>query len=327
MKTSPKPRPPVTGLTCANQGVASLDGIENLTAAVWLELNSNQIEDVTPLSHLTSLEWLHLSKNQIEDVTALAGLTALEMLYLNNNEIEDITALSGLTGLDLLQLESNQVVDLTALSGLTLLDSLFLDNNQVEDITVLSNLTALESLYLEGNQIADLTALSGLTSLIVLYLDDNQIVDLSPLSGLTPMYFSAKGQTVDLGSVAIEGAAANPVVDRNGDPVALSDLYEASSNTFTPTTLGAGTVTWDDGDQFTGTLSFAVVGASDSPGEDDGAGEENGTADSTGGTIPETGAPSSLLLFGIAGIVLLGTGVVLLGIRRTGRGLSIRRVS
>lgn len=75
----------------------------------------------------------------------------------------------------------------------------------------------------------------------------------------------------------------------------------------------SGTVTWDDGDQSTGTLVFAVVGASDAPGEDDGAGFEDGTEDSTGSALAETGTSSLLLLFGI-------TGIVLLGIWRTGRG-------
>ena len=57
----------------------------------------------------------------------------------------------------------------------------------------------------------------------------------------------------------VDEAAANPVTDRDGDPVALDDLYDTGANTFTPTALGAGSIGWDDGNDFTGTLSFTAV--------------------------------------------------------------------
>ncbi|HEY9609054.1 leucine-rich repeat domain-containing protein, partial [Allocoleopsis sp.] len=67
-----------------------------LTNLTHLDLNSNQISDITPLSGLTNLTHLDLNSNQISDITPLFGLTELHYLYLDNNPIPNLSLLQAL---------------------------------------------------------------------------------------------------------------------------------------------------------------------------------------------------------------------------------------
>ena len=66
----------------------------NLSSHTELNLNGNQIIDVSPLSGLTNLSWLFLAGNQIKDVSPLSGLTNLSLLILHYNQItEEVVAI------------------------------------------------------------------------------------------------------------------------------------------------------------------------------------------------------------------------------------------
>ena len=59
------------------------------SGATNLNLNDNNITDLTPLAGLTNLTELWLADNNISDLTPLAGLTNLTELYLPQNSISD----------------------------------------------------------------------------------------------------------------------------------------------------------------------------------------------------------------------------------------------
>ena len=61
-----------------------------LTALTYLNLWSNQIRDVSPLTSLPHLTKLYLDNNQIRDVAPLASLTNLLRLDLSGNQIADV---------------------------------------------------------------------------------------------------------------------------------------------------------------------------------------------------------------------------------------------
>ncbi len=156
--------------------------LSNLTK---LNLSTNQITDITPLSRLTNLTELYLYNNQISDLTGLSALINLTYLELEFNQITDITGLSALTNLTALSLSNNQITDITGLSALTNLTELSLRGNQISDITSLSALINLTYLELLSNGITDITGLSALIKLTELSLSNNQITDITPLSLLT----------------------------------------------------------------------------------------------------------------------------------------------
>jgi len=190
----------LTSLGASWRVISNLAGIEYCVNLKYLNLEYNQIVDLTTLAGLTKLTELRLDENQIVDLTPLAGLTKLTELRLDENQIVDLTPLSGLTNLKYLYVGFNEIVDLTPLSGLTELTELWLERNEIVDFTPLSGLTNLRRLFLYYSQIADLTTLSGLTNLKYLDLEDNLIVDITPLSGLTNLKYLDLGynQIVDM---------------------------------------------------------------------------------------------------------------------------------
>ena len=179
-----------------------------------LELQYNQISDISPLAGLTNLTSLNLRDNKINDISPLTGLVNLTSLNLCNNQISDITPVFGLPKLESLDLSDmrtpsvdgvqgeliRSITDLTQFAGFTNLNELRLSNHLISDVSPLANLTNLTELKLGDNKISDITPLAGLTNLESLdldrqreeHIDDggretflNTLSDLSPLAGLT----------------------------------------------------------------------------------------------------------------------------------------------
>jgi internalin A len=206
-----------------------LSGLKNLTD---LSLGHNKITDsnLIALAGLTNLERLNLDDNQISDVTALASLRKLSRLQIMNNQITGISALSHLTNMTSLWLSGDKIADLGPLASLAKLEhvsfshsplrnistlaalknltSLDAANCQLSDISPLSGLGRLTHLDLVGNRIADIDPLSKLTNLTTLELTQNQISDLTPLTNL-----------LKLSSLQLRD-------NRIGDLKALSNLVE-----------------------------------------------------------------------------------------------------
>ncbi len=165
--------------------IADVSPLSGLTGLSSLDLAGNRITSVSPLSGLSGVEGLNLSTNGITDVSPLSGLTALRRLYLRNNAIADIAALLGLTDLRQLNLDGNRITNVSPLSSLTKLDRLVLQNNSIAEIAPLSGLTGLTQLDLDDNSLTALGALSGLTNLRWLYLERNCLTSIDALTSNT----------------------------------------------------------------------------------------------------------------------------------------------
>ena len=208
-------------LNLNNNQIIDISHLSGLTNLEDLNLGNNQISDtgVSYLSGLTNLTDLHLGNNQISDITAIDSLTNLDFLHLATNQISDISALSSLTNLKTLYLYSNQINDIYALSGHTNLTLLWLRYNQISDISALSSSTNLRTLYIQFNQISDISALSGLTNLNNLLLHSNQISDISALSGLTNL----KTLRLDSNQISKISALVSNLGLGSGDEIWLED--------------------------------------------------------------------------------------------------------
>jgi internalin A len=163
------------------KGIRNLKGLEACMSLAALDLEENEVSDLSPISELKRLQTITLKKNKIEDLKPLAGLSSLQYLQLEDNAVTDVTPLEKLEALNSLYLSNNKIEDVKPLTGLKKLWSLYLDNNQVTDIEPLAKLTRLDSLHLAGNKISDITPLANLTDLKFLDLQNNQIADLSTL--------------------------------------------------------------------------------------------------------------------------------------------------
>ena len=174
-----------TWLNLTSNRITDIRPLSTLINLTRLDLGNNRIADIRPLSTLTKLTTLSLHRNQIADLKPLSVFSNLTRLDLEKNKIADIKPLSTLTNLTELYLEKNKIADIRPLLTLTNLTSLNLKDNQIVDIRPLATLINLTSPNLENNKIADLRPLSILTNLTTLSLQGNQIADLRPLSTLT----------------------------------------------------------------------------------------------------------------------------------------------
>ena len=216
----------LTELTATALGIADLTGLEFATGLTRLDLDNNQITEVSPLSGLVALEKLHLRNNQITDVSPLTGLSVLAELILSNNQITDISSLlenPGLNGGDLVDLRHNPLDDnsidvhIAALKerGVQVLDTF--SEVDIPDANLRAevehslgkesgfpinkdDMETLTVLFIRRSGISDLTGLEFATGLKRLYIPDNQITDLSPLSGLAALelLYLQNNEIVDL---------------------------------------------------------------------------------------------------------------------------------
>ncbi|MEG3864114.1 leucine-rich repeat domain-containing protein, partial [Microcoleus sp. herbarium12] len=178
---------------------------------------------------LLNLTELNLEYNQIIDISPLSALTNLTKLCLLSNQITDITGLLGLTNLTELDLDNNQITDITPLSGLTNLTDLDLQYNQITDITPLSGLTNLTWLRLEDNQITDITGLLALTNLTWLHLKDNPITDLNLSIELAQKYLSLSTTPIDYQTAIETVKKFYAAIDREAPQVIVCSSPQVAS--------------------------------------------------------------------------------------------------
>jgi len=178
-------------------GIADLTGLEYAVNLNVLNVENNDLSDLSAVAGMTQLEELWAANNKFDDTSNLAvlqGLTSLTALHLGNwdcpddGNISDLGFLGGLTNLQQLYLGQHDISDISILDNLTNLSVLWLPGNQITDISSLAGLSNLQELYLQGNLIVTLPDLSGLTQLSVLNLAENDIEDISSLAGLSNLH-------------------------------------------------------------------------------------------------------------------------------------------
>lgn len=146
----------------------------------------SRVRSIGVLKYCNNLVSLELNFNQIEDVSALAGLTNLEQILIGGNPVADVTPFAGLTNLRSLGIFNCQAQDYSPLANLTNLEDLSLDYSTITDLTPLAGLVHLNRLSLNYTDVLDVTPLSGLTSLRTLNLKDCPVTDYTPLAAVIP---------------------------------------------------------------------------------------------------------------------------------------------
>ena len=101
------------------RGITNFTGIEHCTNLTYLNIDSNQISDLSLLANLANLTALSIDTNQLTDVSPLTNLANLTQLWLHYNQLSDIGALANLTNLTWLELKNNQLNDVSPLTNLT----------------------------------------------------------------------------------------------------------------------------------------------------------------------------------------------------------------
>ena len=149
-----------------NRGIHDLTGLHFATNLTWLNLNDNQVSDLSPIAGLINLSVLKFSRGNVSDLSPLAGLINLkELRFSRENNISDLSPLAGLINLEHLTFSNGKVSDISPLAGLVNLKVITAWNNPIFDISPLAGLTKLEKLDICHAGFSDISALAGLTRL------------------------------------------------------------------------------------------------------------------------------------------------------------------
>ena len=187
-------------LYASYHGLTTLAPFVSLTNLRILDVEGNEITDLSPLSGMLHLEDIRLGWNPIASIDVLRDIPNIRSLTLFQTYVSDLSAISEMSQLEALDLSVLDIEssELDALSGLVNLQTFILRNIDLDDISFLSGLTALEKLILEHNlYIHDLTPLSHLTSLRHLEIINSSIEDVTPLEGLLNLeYLSLAGNHI-----------------------------------------------------------------------------------------------------------------------------------
>lgn len=173
----------LTELRAREQNISSLEGLQHAVNLVWLDLDKNEVSDVAPLVGLNKLELLNLNNNQISDLTLFANFTSLRDLYICcSNTYTDISPLASLTNLEELAIGGQDRGGISILANLDNLKSIWVESNDLDDadMSVFEG-KDLELLNLADNNVTNLDFLTDFTELMVLNLRDNDITDISAL--------------------------------------------------------------------------------------------------------------------------------------------------
>ncbi|XP_064159960.1 leucine-rich repeat-containing protein 23 [Anguilla rostrata] len=155
-------------------------------AFVKLDLKDRRLTDLTLLSSFVHLRFLDISSNHVSDLSPLTALTQLLWLKGDGNLIRSLAGqpLGQLAYLQWLSLALNRICDLDGLGGPSL-ESINLIGNGIQRVTGLEygRLTNLVTLELRGNQLESTDGIY-LPNLLKLYLAQNGIKRLEGLDRL-----------------------------------------------------------------------------------------------------------------------------------------------
>ncbi len=182
-----------------------------------LELNTDDVTDISPVRALTRLRALRCSgfgdrNSPLTDLSPLGELP-LRTLVLAKGELFDLSPLRGmpltefrcygtrvndlspLTGMKLriLNCDGLHVSDISPLEGMPL-EVLDLTGTSVEDLAALAGMK-LEQLGLERTKVSDLSVLKGM-KLTALSVCGTKVSDLSPLTGMKLTFLHCGGSNV-----------------------------------------------------------------------------------------------------------------------------------
>uniref|UniRef100_A0A3P9N6U7 Leucine rich repeats and guanylate kinase domain containing n=1 Tax=Poecilia reticulata TaxID=8081 RepID=A0A3P9N6U7_POERE len=154
---------------------------------VKLELQHNNIEDISCLNHIPHLIYLDVSHNEISNFFQFQPLRYLQVADFSHNQIPDIKDLAGFFCLRKLNLDHNCLSEVSNLVDCSMLTHLSLAYNKITKISNLGNLPLLD-LCLRGNQLHCAEGLEKLQKIQVLDLSRNCITSISGIQNLHFLY-------------------------------------------------------------------------------------------------------------------------------------------
>lgn len=183
----------------------------------WVDLyNGYNITSVEGLQYAIGIELLNLSSNNIEDISPLSTMPNLKNLSLRNNRITDLSPLKDLSTIESLDITGNQVVDVTMFAnGMTGLKRLTMHTNNISDITALAVRTDLVGLHLMYNYID--TSISS---------EQKAVIDALIAAGVDVDYTPQFCDPIHFNDANLLQGLIDEGLDKNGDgEIVLGEIF------------------------------------------------------------------------------------------------------
>ena len=187
-------------LDASYNALTDISGLCNTTQLTSLYLSHNQITDISPIEHNgPKLEILDLDNNDIQDLSPLSDATALLALLAGNNRVETLAPIASSTKLYVLDASQNKIgtEGISCLSSMYNMAYLNLSSNSIDDILVLEGLLNMQYLYLSGNSISNISPIKQMEKLSALDLSENKITDISRLPNADYRFLFLFGNSID----------------------------------------------------------------------------------------------------------------------------------
>jgi len=183
-KTAQGPKPAYLDLKVNGTKMATAELISQYTSLQSVELQDNEITDLSGLSMLPHLTSLDASNNKLSEVVALDPPPSnLRTLTLSNNSLTHMRDMSSYQQLRTLVLDGNQLTQLSGLGNLPFLKILSVQHNRLTTCEGLSECHSVRRLLLNHNSIQSLGPLKTLVKLESLEVADNKLTSLKGLEG------------------------------------------------------------------------------------------------------------------------------------------------
>jgi internalin A len=163
------------------KGIKSLEGLQHCKAMMKLDLENNEIVDLTPIKELKLLQSIDLSTNKIESLEPISLLINSQYLQLSKNAIADVTPLKDMSNLRSLYLADNKIKSLEPLAGLKKIWTLNVAGNPIENPMPIAQMKGLDTINLKGCGIKSLEFIRTLYPNFLM-LNENAIADFGPLA-------------------------------------------------------------------------------------------------------------------------------------------------
>ncbi len=176
--------PSLESLSLVNCSVSNaiFKSICSITTLTYVDMSSNFISSVTPISQLVNLKTAIFDQNQLKSLTAFSSNSKLETLSVSFNGISSLSPLKSLKNLKSFTAAYNNISSIVDLEKCTSLVTLELSGNQIQSINALAKLGKLQNLELANNGITSISALSGKTSLKSVDISGNPVSSFTALS-------------------------------------------------------------------------------------------------------------------------------------------------
>lgn len=100
-------------MSCEENKIASLSGLEALTELQYLRVNDNELTSIEGLEHLTSCTHLYLTNNRLTNLPDWSNLTNPIQINISHNQLETIGAMSQMTNLTYFIANANYFSNIT----------------------------------------------------------------------------------------------------------------------------------------------------------------------------------------------------------------------